>query len=139
MYRIQTEAHFDAAHFLAGYEGKCRNLHGHRWRVLVTAQAEELVPQGPARGMVEDFTHLKQCLRGLADSFDHALIYEKGSLQEKTVQVLEDEQFRLVEVPFRPTSEGLAHYLFGQLRQSGEPVSAVTVYETPDNCATYSE
>ena len=42
MYTIKTEASFDSAHFLKGYQGKCSNLHGHRWRVVVEVQSEEL-------------------------------------------------------------------------------------------------
>jgi len=38
MYQLTTEHSFDSAHFLAGYDGKCGNLHGHRWRVLLTVQ-----------------------------------------------------------------------------------------------------
>ena len=137
MYQIRTEAHFDAAHFLAGYEGKCRNLHGHRWRVVVEVAASEVIADGSARGMVEDFTHLKACLKRIADGFDHALIYEAGSMREATVAALREEGFRLAEVPFRPTSEHLAQDIFWRLRDSGEPVAAVTVYETPENSATY--
>ena len=42
MYILKTEHSFDSAHFLAGYEGKCANIHGHRWRVEIEVQAEEL-------------------------------------------------------------------------------------------------
>ena len=42
MYQLTTEHSFDSAHFLAGYDGKCGNLHGHRWRVLLTVQSETL-------------------------------------------------------------------------------------------------
>lgn len=42
MYGLQAEAHFDAAHFLTNYYGKCENLHGHRWRVVVTIESESL-------------------------------------------------------------------------------------------------
>ena len=42
MYILKTEASFDSAHFLAGYNGKCSNLHGHRWKIVLEVQAEEL-------------------------------------------------------------------------------------------------
>ncbi len=46
MYQLTTHASFDSAHFLSGYEGKCRNLHGHRWKLEVTVSSEELVAGG---------------------------------------------------------------------------------------------
>ena len=42
MYILKTEASFDSAHFLAGYNGKCSNLHGHRWKIVLEVQTEEL-------------------------------------------------------------------------------------------------
>ena len=42
MYMLQTEQSFDAAHFLKGYKGKCSNIHGHRWRVVVSISSEKL-------------------------------------------------------------------------------------------------
>ena len=42
MYILKTEASFDSAHFLAGYNGKCINLHGHRWKIVLEVQNEEL-------------------------------------------------------------------------------------------------
>ena len=49
MYYIRSESSFDSAHFLKGYAGKCSNLHGHRWRVVVELQAEELIGEGQMR------------------------------------------------------------------------------------------
>ena len=50
MYTIQTEASFDSAHFLKDYEGKCSNIHGHRWRIEVELAAHSLVKEGPTGG-----------------------------------------------------------------------------------------
>lgn len=137
MYRLKTSAAFDSAHFLAGYNGKCANLHGHRWVIEVEAGAETLTDSGEKRGMVIDFGDLKRIVRALADSYDHALIYESGSLRETTVFALQDEGFRLIEVPYRPTAENFAKNFFEALSAEGLPVLRVTVYETPDNSAAY--
>ena len=45
MYKITANESFDSAHFLKDYDGKCANIHGHRWKVLITAGAEELSRQ----------------------------------------------------------------------------------------------
>ncbi|MBR1866724.1 MAG: 6-carboxytetrahydropterin synthase QueD [Lachnospiraceae bacterium] len=138
MYTLQTSASFDSAHFLQGYEGKCRNLHGHRWKVEITVAAESLETEGQIRGMVVDFGTLKRDLRELADAMDHCLILEKGSLREKTREALSEEGFRLVELPFRPTAENLAEYFYDAMEEKGYELILARVYETPDNCAGYS-
>lgn len=139
MYILTSEAAFDAAHFLYGYEGKCRNLHGHRWRVVAEIANDSLVDEGQCRDMVVDFGDVKSVLKAEADRLDHALIYEEGSLKPTTVAALEDEGFRLVVVDFRPTAEALARYFYQRLAQAGLSVHGVTVYETPTNAATYRE
>ena len=137
MYRLKTSAAFDSAHFLAGYNGKCANIHGHRWTLEVVVESSELISSGEKRGMIIDFGDLKKAVRELADSFDHALIYEEGSLRPATVAALNEESFRLIEVPFRPTAENFARFFCERLTGQGLPVSSVTVYETPENCAVY--
>ena len=67
------------------------------------------------------------------------LIYERGSLRETTLAALNEEDFRLIEVDFRPTAENFAEYFFKLLRNKGLSMKSVTVYETPENCAVYEE
>ena len=137
MYYLKTSASFDSAHFLAGYEGKCANIHGHCWKIEVSVSGDSLQQTGPKRGMLIDFGDLKSIVRGMADSFDHAFIFEKGSLREKTLYALNEEGFRLIEVDFRPTAENFAKHFHCLLREQGIEASSVTVYETEDNCAVY--
>lgn len=137
MYYLKTSAAFDSAHFLAGYEGKCSNIHGHRWTVEVKISGEELTDSGTKRGMLIDFGDLKKAVRDIADSYDHALIYEEGSLRSATVNALTEENFKLIPVEFRPTAENFARKFFETLTEKGICVCSVTVYETPDNCALY--
>lgn len=139
MYYIKSRAAFDSAHFLKGYNGKCANIHGHRWVIEAYAAGSELISNGEKKGMLMDFGYLKHELKALADSFDHALIYEKGTLMEKTLGALNEEGFRLIEIPMRPTAENFAEYFFSLLKEKGLPVKKVTVFETPDNCAEYEE
>ncbi len=139
MYSIETEQSFDAAHFLSGYEGKCRNLHGHRWRVIARAAARDLHADGQDRDMVMDFGVLKGALKELTGAFDHALILEEGTLQPKTMEALTEENFRMALLPFRPTAERFARYFYDELKKRSIPVRSVTVYETPAHCATYEE
>lgn len=54
MYSLISEHSFDAAHFLKGYEGKCSNIHGHCWRVVVEIQGDALKKDSHTRGMLID-------------------------------------------------------------------------------------
>ena len=137
MYTIKAKQHFDSAHFLFGYEGKCRNIHGHRWEVETEVYAERLQSDGQCRGMVIDFGDLKRDLKEIADYFDHCLIMERGTLKESTLNALLSENFRIVEVDFRPTAENFSKFIFDKMSEKGSRVRCTTVYETPDNCAAY--
>ncbi len=137
MFLLKTEHSFDAAHFLAGYEGKCRNIHGHRWRVVMDVRGAELKTDGQQRGMLVDFSNLKRDLRAIVDAFDHTLIVENGSLSAALNDLLRQEGFSVTEVPFRPTAEEFARYFYEQMTLRGYDVARCTVYETPTNCAEY--
>ena len=89
------------------------------------------------RGMVTDFGDIRRDLKELADFYDHALIYESGTLKSLTIQALKDEQFRLIEVPFRPTAENFAKFFYEKMTLKGYAVQEIAVYETPNNCAVY--
>ena len=137
MYGLKTEAAFDSAHFLTDYFGKCENLHGHRWRVVVYLEVPELQSEGTMRDMVLDFGIFKQHVRALADELDHTFLVEEGSLAPATVAALEAEGFSLTVLPFRTTAENIARYFCDRLTAEGLPVAQVDCYETPNNCAIY--
>lgn len=139
MYQITIEQSFDSAHFLAGYQGKCGNIHGHRWRVLIEVKSEELKEERQQRGMCVDFSMLKEELKEIVDRYDHNFLIEKGTLKEKTMEVLMEEGFIMVELPFRPTAENFAKHFYDLISQKGYDVAKVQVYETPNNCASYTE
>lgn len=139
MYKLKTKSSFDSAHFLAGYNGKCKNIHGHRWTVEVETGDECLSDSKQNRGMVVDFSELKDDLKAITKELDHCLIIEKGSLKSKTMEALIEEDFRIVELPFRPTAENLSKYFFDEMKKKGYRMTFVSVYETPNNVATYTE
>lgn len=139
MFYLKTEQSFDSAHFLKGYQGKCHNLHGHRWRVVAEISGETLSCETQTRSMLVDFGDLKKALKTLCDELDHSLIYQIGSLRPATLAALREEEFRLIEVPFRPTAEEFSRYFYQKLAGLGYPVHRVEVYETPNNCAAYEE
>lgn len=129
MYIIESETSFDAAHFLTNYEGKCANIHGHRWRVVVS------ISGNLDNGMLVDFNCLKNDLRNLGDYFDHAFIVEKGSLDDDLYNML-SKKFLLRLVDFRTTAENFSKYFYDELSKKYN-VKEIKVYETPNNCARY--
>lgn len=137
MFQIEAKKHFDSAHFLKGYQGACANLHGHRWVVKAQATVTDLEQEGEKRAMVMDFGDLKKSLEALVKPLDHQLIYEEGSLSPEFLSVLKQEGFSAVAIPIRPTAEALAEWFYEQLKQEIPCLSQVTVYETPDNSASY--
>lgn len=138
MYTLMSEASFDSAHFLAGYKGKCKNIHGHRWTIKIEICGEILQETGDFRGMLVDFGDIKNELKELADNLDHALIIEKGTINKKLLAALLESDFRVIELDFRPTAENFAKYSFDYFIEKGFSVKQATVYETPTNFATYS-
>lgn len=137
MYIIKASAEFDSAHFLFGYDGKCRNIHGHRWKIEAEAGGEDLCTDKQHSGMIADFGDLKKALREIADELDHTLIYEKNTLKKSTENALSDEGFSLTPVSFRPTAENFARYVFDKMTEKGFCIIRARVYETPENCAVY--
>ncbi len=111
MYILETEQAFDSAHFLSGYEGKCRNLHGHRWRIVARIAAEELSRERQTRDMVIDFGDFKDALKALTEELDHCLIIETGSLRPKNHGSSEGRRFPDCGTSF-PPDRGTAFPLF---------------------------
>ena len=89
MYEISVEKHFDAAHYLRGYQGKCEEMHGHRYRVVVKVKAEKLNDIG----LSYDFTDLKRYLKEVIDRFDH-------TTPAKTQTLRNWNPFRFPGLPF---------------------------------------
>lgn len=139
MYTLKVEHSFDSAHFLKNYEGKCSNIHGHRWKVEVEIFSDKLKNDGQLNGMIVDFGDLKKDVKKIIDYYDHAFIIEKNTLKNKTYQCILEEGFKIINVNFRPTAENFSYFFFKEIEKKGYKVFKVTVYETPNNSASYGE
>lgn len=122
MYIINVKSHYDAAHFIRDYNGKCERLHGHRYEVEVGLAFEE-VGKG---GIAYDFTEAKQHLRAVANELDHQNLNDLAA-------------FDGIET----SAENQARYIYGAMKERLEAVSEnllyVRVWETPNQWAQYSE
>ena len=121
MYEISVERHFDAAHFLRGYKGKCEALHGHRFRVVARVKTSEL----DDIGIAYDFAELKQHLDDILSRFDHTCINDVPPFDN-----------------INASSENVASTIYGELRSklAATPVSVacVEVWESPQTGVIYS-
>lgn len=101
--RLTKQFDFQMAHTLWGYDGKCRNIHGHNYRLFVTVEGEPLSDDGNAKkGMVMDFGDIKEVVNGcIVDVFDHAFVVPEGSPYSAL------DGTKLLVVPFQPTCENL--------------------------------
>ncbi|MBQ3205896.1 MAG: 6-carboxytetrahydropterin synthase [Peptococcaceae bacterium] len=86
MFILKNEIQFDTAHYLSGYEGKCSNIHGHRYRLVVEFASDTLQESGQCRGMVADFSDVKKLLRSIADMSGMEFA-EAGQSQETPLHV----------------------------------------------------
>jgi 6-pyruvoyltetrahydropterin/6-carboxytetrahydropterin synthase len=121
VYTVSVQAHYDSAHFLVNYKGKCERLHGHRYVVDVAVRTRDL----DEAGIAFDFVDLKRELRDLADYLDHQLLNDLP-------------EFEGVET----SAENQARWFYGELRKRlPEPVAAgllyARVWETPTQWAAY--
>ncbi len=141
MFLLKSEIQFDAAHYLSGYEGKCRNIHGHRYRLIAELARAELIERGSRRGMVEDFSALKCALQEIVSAYDHKLLAEDDADGRAVARALEalPDGFEVALLPFRPTAEELAREIYRQLKAEGYPVVSVELFETPGNSCIYRE
>ena len=105
--RITKRFSFEAGHALYGYDGKCKNLHGHSYKLSVTVIGTPITDKtNPKFGMVIDFTDLKRIVtEEIVDKFDHATIFNKNTPHVKLAKTLKDEGHNVFLVDYQPTTE----------------------------------
>ena len=121
MYQVSVEQHFDAAHFLRGYRGKCEALHGHRFRVVVRIESSGV----DDIGIAYDFRELKQHLADVISRFDHTCLNDVPPFDQ-----------------INPSSENIATTIYKELKLklAGAQVSivCVEVWESPQTGVIYT-
>lgn len=104
--RLTKEFCFEMAHLLDGYDGLCRNIHGHSYKLFVTvAGTPESDITSPKYGMVMDFSVLKKIVKEeVVDRLDHAMLVRKGTKQAEQIRGMAE---RIYEVEYQPTCENM--------------------------------
>jgi len=106
--RLTKEFKFEMAHALKGYDGPCRNIHGHSYELFVTVLGIPITDTTSAKlGMVMDFGDLKRIVRNcIVDEFDHSLVLNRESVND--FGPLDAEFFgKTILVDYQPTSENM--------------------------------
>jgi len=111
MKKIRITKHFDfeSAHALYGYDGKCKNIHGHSYHLYVTVIGKPIEDNENAKnGMVMDFGDLKEIIKKeIITVFDHAVVLNQNSPHLELAKTIEDHSHKIVLVPYQPTSENM--------------------------------
>lgn len=123
MFMVSVQAHYDSAHFLRHYKGKCERLHGHRYVVELALATDEL----DKSGIAFDFVDIKRNLRELADYLDHNNLNDLPPFDE-----------------LEPSAENQAKYFYDEMKRRlparmAEAIVYVRVWETPTQWAQYTE
>ena len=130
MYRVTREIDFCYGHRLLNYEGKCRYLHGHNGRAVITIES----PQLDHRGMVMDFSDIKRFVSTWIDeNLDHRMILCRD---DPAVAALENLGEPLYLLDVNPTAENIARVIFDVTRREGFPIVEARLWETPNCYAT---
>jgi 6-pyruvoyltetrahydropterin/6-carboxytetrahydropterin synthase len=120
MYEITVEKHFDAAHYLRGYKGKCESMHGHRYTIKVKVSAKKL----NEIGLAYDFTDLKRHLDDILARYDHICLNDVKPFDN-----------------INPSAENIASAIYNELKEklSAQDVTltAVEAWETPEQGVSF--
>ena len=105
--RITKQFFFETGHALYGYDGKCRNVHGHSYKLAVTIIGKPISDNNHVKyGMVLDFGDLKKIVKKeIVDVFDHATIFNKNTPHIEIAQELEKRGHYIILLDYQPTSE----------------------------------
>lgn len=116
--RLTKEFHFEMAHALWNYNGLCRNIHGHSYKLFVTITGEPIIDQNnPHYGMLIDFSELKSLIReNIIEYYDHSLVLYKNSPVELLNNVTQMfEKFHILD--FQPTCENLVIDIANKIKE----------------------
>jgi len=107
--RITKQFNFETGHALYGYDGKCRNVHGHSYKLSVTVIGTPITDTSHVKlGMVIDFGDLKKIVKEeIVDKFDHATVFNKNTPHIELAKELMQREHQVILADYQPTSENM--------------------------------
>ena len=120
MIRLTKEFSFESAHALWGYDGKCREIHGHSYRLFVTVKGEPVTdPTSPKLGMVMDFGELKAIVaREITDRLDHSFVMRRTPEDEALAESMQSSFTNVILVDYQPTCENMLSDFAARLKRA---------------------
>ena len=105
--RITKQFNFETGHALYGYDGKCKNVHGHSYKLSVTVIGQPIADSSQVKyGMVIDFSDLKKIVKEeIVDVFDHATVFNQNTPHIELAKELKQRDHHVILVDYQPTSE----------------------------------
>ena len=140
--RLTREFSFEAAHALEGYDGKCREIHGHSYRLFVTVVGKPIADESnPKLGMVMDFGELKRIVNSeIVEGLDHAFVMRRTERAKRMAEMLGSEFRNIVLVDYQPTCENMLIDFAGRLCKAlpeGVNLHSLRLYETAKSYAEW--
>ncbi len=139
--RVSKQFGFEMSHALFNYDGLCRNIHGHSYKLRITISGEAINdPANPKNGMVIDFGDLKKLInKNIVDELDHSLMINTAAPHRNPEELGQMyERFHVVD--FQPTTENLVVYIAEKVQQllpSHLKLFSVRLYETANSFAEW--
>ena len=117
--RITKRFTFEAGHALYGHDGKCKNIHGHSYKLYVTVIGEPITDSNsPKFGMIIDFADLKSMVKKeIVEELDHSIILNRNSPHMELAQALQSKEQKVVLVDYQPTIEGMVIYIANKIKK----------------------
>jgi len=132
MFRVTREITFCYGHRLLNYDGKCRHLHGHNGKAVLTLESPEL----DNLGMVMDFSRIKRVVQTwIDDNLDHRMLLHQD---DPVLPFLRQQGEPVFVMDVNPTAENIAKLIHDYAAAQGFPVTEVRLWETESCYATYS-
>ncbi len=132
MFRVTREITFCYGHRLLNYDGKCRHLHGHNGKAVLTLESPEL----DGLGMVMDFSRIKRVVQTwIDDNLDHRMLLHKD---DPVLPFLRQQGEPVFVMAVNPTAENIAKLIYNYAVAQGFPVTEVQLWETENCFAAYS-
>jgi len=133
--KIAKEFRWEMGHRLPEHFGKCKNIHGHSYKMIV-----ELEGEVEESGMVMDYYNLKKIVEPIVEKLDHAFMVYKED--KEIISFLEKMKSKMVVVEFRSTVENICKYFLGEIKKANFPQNvkkvSVRIYETAEDYAEES-
>lgn len=115
--RVTKSFNFETAHALYGYDGKCKNIHGHSYKLFVTVKGTPNPDaEDPKHGMVIDFGDIKKIVKAkVVDEFDHAILLNVNSPHKQLGEDLISEGHKVIFTPYQPSCENMLLDMVGKI------------------------